>query len=244
MDIGNFFGSIRQDALFDLLLRKVSDPFLLGLLQKLVFQDVKIGAIRNGNEALFLRVPSHKSLFNAQPGVGLPIGNLSSQFFANVYLDPVDQHIKRVCGMKHYVRYVDDMIVIHESPVVLQRVLESIKYQLGVLSLALAPHKISIEPAHKGVDFVGHVIRPYRHQWRPKTYRCAVRKIAESTAHKAVQTCNSYLGLARSAGNRTQTLSIARSSLKRGLAIDSSLTRSFTTCLLNSRTLTPKPAAL
>ena len=173
-------------------------------------------------------MPTHKSLLKAQAGIGLPIGNLSSQFFANVYLDSVDQAVKRVMGCKHYVRYVDDMVVVHDSAQKLNQVADGIRAELAKLGMSIAEHKTSIEPAEKGVDFVGHVIRPYRRQWRPKTQRAALRKIAQTDTPNLVQTCNSYLGLARSTGNRSQTLTIARAALKSGLAVNSNLNRTFT----------------
>ncbi|MDO9140946.1 MAG: RNA-directed DNA polymerase [Methylobacter sp.] len=226
-DVANFFGSIRQAILFKQLEKRVQNEFLLDLLHKLVFQDVKVNAIYNSDDARLNLVPRHKSLLHAQPGIGLPIGNLSSQFFANVYMDDVDQFIKRNLAMKHYVRYVDDMVVIHESPTVLNAVAEGIRLELDKLGMALAEHKTSIEPVSKGVDFVGHIVRPFRRQWRPQTQRSAIRKIAQSTNAKAAQTCTSYLGLARTNGTHSQTLSIARAALKRGLTVNSTFKRSF-----------------
>jgi RNA-directed DNA polymerase len=72
-------------------------------------------------------VPAHKSLFNAPADTGLPIGNLSSQFFANVFLDALDQHVKHQLRIRHYVRYVDDFVLLHESPQVLNAALASIR---------------------------------------------------------------------------------------------------------------------
>ncbi|MFI3135532.1 MAG: RNA-directed DNA polymerase [Methylococcaceae bacterium] len=227
-DVANFFGSIRQDILFEKLQTKVQNEFLLDLLEKLVFQDVKIKAIFNSDPKKLSLVPAHKSLLKARAGIGLPIGNLSSQFFANVYLDSVDQAVKRVMGCKHYVRYVDDMVVVHDSAQKLNQVADGIRAELAKLGMSLAEHKTSIEPAEKGVDFVGHVIRPYRRQWRPKTQRAALRKIAQTATPNLVQTCNSYLGLAKSTGNRSQTLTIARAALKSGLAVNSTFNRTFT----------------
>ena len=61
--------------------------------------------------SLFARVPRHKSLLHAPDGKGLPIGNLTSQFFANVYLNELDQHVKHCLKARHYGRYVDDMVL-------------------------------------------------------------------------------------------------------------------------------------
>lgn len=218
MDIANFFGSIAHDALFDKLLCKVSNPFLVDILLKLVYQDVKINAIFKSSDYKMRLVPGHKSLLRAAPGIGLPIGNLSSQFFANVYLDSLDQSIKRKLKMAHYVRYVDDMVIVHPSASVLNDARQFIESHLNVMGMTLADRKTSIHPSDKGIDFVGHVIKPHRKEWRPKSFRNAIRKIAESSDDSAGKTTTSYLGMTRSNGNRTQHLSIAKAAKRRGLA--------------------------
>lgn len=218
-DIASFFGSIRQDILFKQLQRRVNDEFLLDLLQKLVFQDVRRGAIVRGHPALMSAVPQNKSLFHAPDGVGLPIGNLSSQFFANVYLDGMDQMIKRHLGMRHYVRYVDDLIILSESKAQLAAVADAIREHLAGLGMRLAEWKTSIYPASSGVDFVGRVIRPYRSQGRPKTLRHALRRIEVLPRQTLWRTCNSYLGLFKHSGSRQQLLALHRAALGRDLTI-------------------------
>ena len=225
-DVSNFFGSIRRDVLFKRLERKVQNEFLLDLLEKLVFQDVKQGAIVNSTQRELAIVPAHKSLFNAAPGVGLAIGNLSSQFFANVYLDTLDQLVKRQLGMRHYVRYVDDMVVVHESPQVLAAAGGEMRACLAEIGLRFAEHKTSIIPAEKGVDFVGHVIRPFRRSGRAKTHRNALAKLAEVPQESLSQSVNSYLGLSRHTGSRAQTIELCRAAMRRGLSVDYNLTRS------------------
>ena len=150
-DIANFFGSIRQDILFDKLARRIEDPTMLDLCCKLVFQDVKQDAIVRSTPSVLALVPPHKSLFHAAPGVGLPIGNLSSQFFANVYLDSLDQMIKRRLGMCHYVRYVDDMALVHSSTTALLEAAQAMREHLAEIGLALAEWKTFIAPAAKGI---------------------------------------------------------------------------------------------
>ncbi|MHA4858161.1 RNA-directed DNA polymerase, partial [Enterococcus faecium] len=68
-----------------------------------------------GDSAALHLVPPHKRLTNQPAHLGLPIGNLSSQFFANVYLDELDQFVKHRLGCRHYIRYVDDFLLLHES---------------------------------------------------------------------------------------------------------------------------------
>jgi hypothetical protein len=129
--------------------------------------------------------------------------------------------------MKHYARYVDDIVIVHQSAQLLNHVADSIRCELARLGMSLAEHKTSIEPTRHGVDFVGHIIRPFRRLWRPKTQRAAIRKIAKAKDKQAEQTCTSYLGIARTNGTHRQTISIARAALKRGLTVNSTFKRSF-----------------
>ena len=148
-----------------MLSRRVRDETMLDLCRKLVFQDVRQDAlVRSKHKELGLVSP-HKSLLHAAPGVGLPIGNLSSQFFANVYLDGLDQMVKRKLGVKHYVRYVDDMVLLNESPSVLLAAADAIRQHLAGIGMTLAERKTFVAPVEKGIDFVGHVIR--RHTATP-----------------------------------------------------------------------------
>ena len=136
-DIANFFGSIRHEPLYAMLAWRIKDPTMLELCRRLVFQDVRRNALVRDAAGTLARVPAHKSLFRADPGVGLPIGNLSSQFFANVYLDGLDQMVKRRLKLR-YVRYVDDMVLIHREPKVLLAAADALRAHLADIGLALA----------------------------------------------------------------------------------------------------------
>ncbi len=198
---------------------------MLDLCRKLVFQDVRQDAlVRSTHKEIGLVAP-HKSLLRAPPGVGLPIGNLSSQFFANVYLDGLDQMVKRSLGFKHYVRYVDDMVLLAESPTVLLAAADAIREHLTVIGMTLAEHKTFVAPVDKGIDFVGHVIRPHRRSGRPKTHRNALRRLEGAERSEFPIRCNSYLGLSRHAGSRRQTIELCRVAIRRGFRIASSLTK-------------------
>ena len=224
-DIANFFGSIRQDSLFKMLERRIHDLTMLDLCRKLVFQDVRQDAIVRSTPKELALVSPHKSLLRAAPGVGLPIGNLSSQFFANVYLDGLDQMIKRRLGMRHYVRYVDDMVIVHESPTVLLAAANAIRVHLAEIGMTLAERKTFVAPVEKGIDFVGSIIRPFRRSGRPKTHRNALRRLEDSPKLQFAVRCNSYLGLARHAGSRTQTIELCRVAIRRGFRISRDLTK-------------------
>lgn len=224
-DIANFFGSIRHADLFAMLQRRVKDATMLELCRKLVFQDVRVGAIQRGDARHMAMVPHHKSLLHAPAGIGLPIGNLSSQFFANVYLDDLDQMIKRRLGMHRYVRYVDDMVLVDHDPQRLLQAADAIREHLSRIGLGLAESKTSIMPADRGVDFVGQVIRPYRTIARARTHRAALHRLSAMPATDLAESVNSYLGLFRHTGSQAQCRAIARLAHQRGLKLSRDLTK-------------------
>jgi RNA-directed DNA polymerase len=228
-DIANFFGSIDQGILFDKLTRRIRDTTMLDLCRKLVFQDVRRDAVIRCSDADLRLVAPHKSLFRGRQGVGLPIGNLSSQFFANVYLDGLDQMVKRKLRFPHYVRYVDDFVIIDPSPKTLLAAADAIRDHLGADGMRLAESKTYVAPVEKGVDFVGHVMRPWRRSARAGVHRNALKRLETVPAAELPTQTNSYLGLYKHVGNRAQITQIARIAHRRGLRLDRELTRVIST---------------
>ncbi|VAX13890.1 Retron-type RNA-directed DNA polymerase, partial [hydrothermal vent metagenome] len=173
LDIHNFFNSIDRAGLFEMLqhrLRKAINQqkitreeavFLRYTLHMLLRQEVAKEAIIRPGKAAMNWVPAHKRLCNAPPDKGLPIGNLSSQFFANVYLNELDQFIKHRLKCRHYLRYVDDFILLHPQPSQLQNWLGQIEQFLARhLDLRLKPEVIC-RPVNQGADFLGYITRPH-----------------------------------------------------------------------------------
>jgi RNA-directed DNA polymerase len=108
-----------------------------------------------------LLVPFHKSLINVEKGKGLPIGNHTSQFFANVYLNELDQFIINELKCDYYVRYVDDFILLSESKEELLNWFWKIKDFVEThLSLSLK-NEAKLLPLSNGIDFLGYIIRPH-----------------------------------------------------------------------------------
>ena len=170
LDVHNFFNSIHRPTLYGLLkhrLGKAEQRGLLGtghiaalrsLCHKLLAQPVQEWCATPQAAA---RVPAHKRLRNAPPGHGLPIGNLTSQFFANVYLNELDQFIKHTLKVKHYVRYVDDFVLLADTPVQLQLWQSQIaQFLQEKLRLRLKDEQ-RLVPIAQGVDFLGYVVFPY-----------------------------------------------------------------------------------
>jgi len=165
LDIHNFFVSIHRATLYGLLRPVMRTAGLHPDAQRAAHALLRgpalaAGVHQVGTDAEHAVVPAHKRLANAAPGCGLPVGNLSSQFFANVYLDPLDQFIKRTLRAKRYVRYVDDFVLVHHDRTQLEAWWRDIEAFLGrVLRLSLKPGAL-IRPLGDGIDFLGYVIRP------------------------------------------------------------------------------------
>lgn len=229
-DCANFFVSIDKLILRERIARRVHEPWWLELADTILFHDPRENVEVRGNAHDLRKVPPHKSLFNAPPDTGLPIGNLSSQFFANILLDGLDQHVKHRLRAPHYVRYVDDFVLLHRSAAWLSSALRHIEEWLPQnLHLQLNPRKTIIQPAERGIDFVGQVIKPWRRTTRPRTLHSALKRLEQMPAAEVYAAGNSYLGLARQASHsHKEQAQICRALLKRGHAVEGlHLTKAF-----------------
>jgi RNA-directed DNA polymerase len=179
-DIANFFVSIDKRILAERLAPRIPEPWWLALTELVLFHDPRDDVIVQDGDGRLELVAPHKRLANQPAHLGLPIGNLSSQFFANVYLDALDQRVKHVLRARHYVRYVDDFVLVHESREWLQAALEEIEaYLPRALGVRLNPSKTILQPVDRGIDFVGQVIKPWRRSIRRRTFREALARVAE-----------------------------------------------------------------
>jgi RNA-directed DNA polymerase len=161
LDIKDFFASIDKELLFTIIQRKVRDPEILWLTRVILFWDCTQSFIPKGNPDLLKHIPSHKSLFGKDNKRGLPIGNLTSQFFANAYLNELDQFIKHELKAHFYVRYVDDFVLLSRDQSELLAWKDKIKDFLdGRLHLQLHPKRQRLQPVLNGIDFLGYIIRP------------------------------------------------------------------------------------
>jgi len=162
LDIQGFFMAIDRKILYDLLMDGIggsTDPMTRFLIGKIVFNDPLKGAVFRSPPSAWNCLPKDKSLMCSATDCGLPIGNLTSQLFANVYLNPLDHFIKRVLKIKYYGRYVDDMLLIHNDRQVLWGAISRIREFLAEeLRLTLHPRKIRLQRADKGFAFLGAYI--------------------------------------------------------------------------------------
>ena len=109
---------------------------------------------------------------------GLPIGNLTSQLFANIYLNEFDYFIKHELRINHYLRYTDDFVIVNSCEEELAELLPKIRgYLFDRLKLELHPNKVEIRKYTQGIDFLGYVVLPHHIQLRSKTRRRIFNKL-------------------------------------------------------------------
>lgn len=176
-DIKKFFDSINQDILMALLRRRIKDNDALWLLERIIKSFPK----------------------------GLPLGNITSQLFANIYLNKLDQFIKHVFKVKYYIRYCDDFVILDHNKKSLENLISQIDIFLKTnLALCLHPNKITIQTYRQGIDFLGYVSFPYHTVIRVRTKKRMFKKLAqkyvslltgEITQAHFNQVLQSYLGM-------------------------------------------------
>ncbi len=184
LDIKNCFPSIDREILWADLKAGMQDAGLPMWMQRIVHALLRKPPLHYGVHYLSTpaereTVPPHKRLENAPPGRGIPIGNLSSQFFENVYMHPLDLFVKHVIKCKRYARYVDDFVLIHHSREQLAEWLAQIEAFLAErLHLELKAGHV-ITPLSQGVDFLGYVIFPTHIRVRPRVVAHARSKFSQ-----------------------------------------------------------------
>lgn len=154
-DIVRFFPSIDHEVLLGLLGRRIGDREVMGLIVSIVRSGSKIPGLPGGPMWF-----AGDDLFAALRPRGLPIGNLTSQLFANVYLDPLDHFLKDELGVKGYIRYADDILCFADTKAALHQLRDDIEDFLARLRLCAHEHKTQVMPVAHGVPFLGMVVRP------------------------------------------------------------------------------------
>lgn len=229
MDLANFFVAIDKNILHGQLAEKITEPWWLWLADLILFHDPRLNYELRGSPDKIKLVPEHKRLVNQPSYLGLPIGNLSSQFFANVYLNTLDQFIKHQIGAKHYIRYVDDFVLLHESPQWLNAAHARIDAFLPVkLHARLNPKKTILQPVDRGVDFVGQVIKPWHRSTRKRTINEAISQVNKADADDIYEMANSYFGLVGQASkSHLDRAKLANALRRRGFSINFNLTKTY-----------------
>ena len=185
-DIRKFFENINHDILIGLLEKRIHDPGTRWLARQIIisFPMSKVE-------------PCSKT--------GLPLGNVTSQLFSNIYLNEFDQWAKHTLKARHYLRYCDDFIIVNSDAGYLRDIIPIIQKTLHKkLKLTLHPHKVSITKIIQGVDFLGYVALPHATMVRTSSKNRMFRKLQEKkklvqkgviTKESFNHSRQSYLGL-------------------------------------------------
>lgn len=171
MDMKNFFPSISKDILEKLLSSNIPDWFYKNLTLQILWHNPTLDFIFRWDKNLYTKIPKSKSLFFTDKNRWLPIGNLTSQFFANIYLNLLDNYIKRELKCKYYTRYVDDFIILSTDKDQLKILREKIKiFTMQNLDIQVHPNKIIMQSIDQGINYVGAILKPYLRYTRNRTY--------------------------------------------------------------------------
>ena len=145
------------------------------------------------------KLPHEKSLFYTPCNCGLPIGNLSSQLFSNIYMNAFDQYMKRELGCCHYGRYVDDAYVVSRNRTLLKKLIPRLNdFLRHNLKLSIHPHKTRIVNVRYGVEFLGAYLMPHRsYISNSSMYRIKrkLQNIKTSDTRHMQSSVNSFLGV-------------------------------------------------
>ncbi|MEW6263623.1 MAG: reverse transcriptase/maturase family protein [Thermodesulfobacteriota bacterium] len=185
LDIKAFFPSMDRQILLDLVLSRLDNEEMRWLAEIVIMHDPTVAPVFTCSPGKWRNVPPQKSLFSVPGGKGLPIGNLTSQFFANVYLNSLDQFVKHTLKAGYYIRYVDDFILLHEC----REKLEEWRLQIGEflkvsLKLDLHPHRQIIRPISNGINFLGYIVRPSHLLVRRRIYEKCKDSIDRQTTDR------------------------------------------------------------
>lgn len=206
LDISGYFMNINRGLLYKInkkLIKKIfkAEPqkinYLLYLLKIIIDNNPTKNCRLRGSISDWKGLPRNKSLFFAKKNNGLPIGNLTSQLFGNIYLNDFDHFVKEKLKCKYYGRYVDDMVFIHQDKNFLLSLIPQIKkYLKNNLGLEIHPRKIYLQPVSHGIPFLGMIIKPHRIYCGKRLIKNFYSKLKAAGAGRLKNPAfiNSYLG--------------------------------------------------
>jgi RNA-directed DNA polymerase len=169
-DIKKFFASINHDILYRILDRHIEDRDIKWLIREVI-----------------------SSFHSGEEGVGLPLGNLTSQLLVNVYMHEFDMFMKQELRIKYYLRYADDFAILSDDRAYLESLTPKMESFLwDKFRLRMHENKVYIKTYATGVDFLGWIHFPYHRQIRTSTKRKLVRRLRGYPKH---ETISSYRGL-------------------------------------------------
>jgi RNA-directed DNA polymerase len=174
MDIERYFPSIDHGILKAKLDHYLKDQHVLALLHRIID-----GAPASTGREDAVYFPFDDLLTPTERRIGLPIGNLTSQFFANLYLDATDHFIKQRLGLRAYLRYVDDLVILGRDKAQLHDAREAIRERLAQDRLRLHPRKAHIYHTAHGIDLFGYQVFPNKRKLRNDNGHAFQRRLRE-----------------------------------------------------------------
>ena len=180
LDIKKFFASVDQKILLDLIKKKINCQDTINLIEKILDSFKTVGDI------------------------GLPLGNVTSQLFANIYLNELDKFVKHNLREKYYLRFCDDFIILKNNSKFNSVIFNIDRFLAEKLHLTLKEDKIEVRKLKQGFDYLGYVILPYATALRTKTKKRIIKKISinvfdlsKGIINKEAfnQSLNSYYGI-------------------------------------------------
>jgi retron-type reverse transcriptase len=179
-DIRKFFEHVNHEILFALLSARILDERLRLLLRRII------------------------NSFGTAPGKGLPLGNVTSQLFANIYLNEMDQFVKHALKARYCLRYCDDFVILHEKQDAPLSLVERIRdFLQEQLLLELHPHKVTLRKLRQGTDFLGYVSLAHYTALRTRAKQRMLKRLARLSQNihtkedfrKALPIVQSYFGI-------------------------------------------------
>ena len=173
--------------------------FLLWMTEQIVMLDPMENCIIVGDLHDWDDIDHAKCMRFVEKGLGLPIGNLTSQLYSNVYMNPFDQYVKREILCRYYGRYVDDSDMIDpDKDWLLKQVPKVREFLADELGLHLHMGKLHVQEIHHGIEFLGTFVKPYRDYVSNKTLERIKSKMQQVDLRRieaANRTIGSYLGI-------------------------------------------------
>jgi len=239
LDIKGYFMAIDHHILYQKVetvlnrFREIEEfnvDLILRLIHQVIFHDSTKGCLLKGKREDWQGLPKTKSLFFAGKDKGLPIGNLTSQLFGNVYLNDFDHFVRYELNCNYYGRYVDDIVIVHQDKEYLKSIIPILRnYLKDNLSLELHPKKIYLQHYSKGARFLGAIIKPYRLYIANQTkknfcqkteywndFLMENRSIGKKDLDKFLSSENSYLGIIK----RYSTYRLRKKIMTQKLSLD------------------------
>jgi RNA-directed DNA polymerase len=226
-DIANFFVSINKEKLDTQISAHIKNPWWLWLARVILHKDPRENVHIKSPKNLLAKVPAFKSLLNAPSNFGLPIGNLSSQFFANIYLHDLDMYAKHKLKLKYYARYVDDIVAFDTSSKKLNEAYKQMQdFLQGNLSIHFHPNKTQINKVEHGINFVGYIIKPWRKYLRRSIINNMYKRYDPDKDFESLRaTINSYFGMLKHVNGYSERKPAAIKFGKDGCWFDGNLTK-------------------